>query len=445
MSSSAAVRARAARIVAQVATHGKSLDALLVSESGGTAQERGLLRALCYDSIRWYLRLDALLGRLLTRPNQPLTPELHALAIVGLCQLLYTQVPAHAAVDETVNATRLLQQPRAAGLLNAILRRCQREGARLTTAIDRDPAIRTAHPRWLVDALAADWPADYEQILAANNERPPFWLRVNRLRGTGREYRRQLEAQGFEVAASRDDDHTLMLSRAADVGDLPGFSEGLVSVQDAAAQLAAALLAPRPTQRVLDACAAPGGKTCHLLELQPQLEELVAVDVSKERLVRVTENLQRLGLRATVLAGDAAEPDGWWDGRPFDRILLDVPCSATGVIRRHPDIKLLRRADDIAALAARQQQLLERVWPLLKPGGRLLYASCSVLRAETAVVVGAFLELNPQARDVTTDPLRQDTLSTNSAPAAGATGYAIATGTAGMDGFYYACLEKIKG
>lgn len=445
MSSSAAVRARAARIVAQVATHGKSLDALLLSESSGTAQERGLLRALCYDSIRWYLRLDALLGRLLTRPDQPLTPELHALAIVGLCQLLYTEVPVHAAVDETVNATRLLQQPRAAGLLNAILRRCQREASKLTAAIDRDPAIRTAHPRWLVDALAADWPGDYEQILAANNERPPFWLRVNRLRCTGQEYRRQLEAQGFEIAASRDDDHTLMLARATDVGDLPGFSDGLVSVQDAAAQLAAALLAPRPAERVLDACAAPGGKTCHLLELQPQIEELVAVDVSKERLVRVTENLQRLGLRAKVLAGDAAEPDAWWDGRPFDRILLDVPCSATGVIRRHPDIKLLRRPDDIAALAARQRQLLDRVWPLLKPGGRLVYASCSAIRAETAVVVGAFLERNRQAHDITADTLRADTSSAIGTTAAGATGYVIATGTAGMDGFYYACLEKIKG
>lgn len=446
MSSSAAVRARAARIVAQVATHGRSLDALLASETSGTAQERGLLRALCYDSIRWYLRLDALLGRLLARPNQPLTPELHALVIVGLCQLLYTQVPAHAAVDETVNATRLLKQPRAAGLLNAVLRRCQRESAKLEPSIDRDPAIRTAHPRWLVDALATDWPADFESILAANNERPPFWLRVNRLRCTGAEYRRQLQAQGFEIAASRCDDHTLMLTRAADVGDLPGFGEGLVSVQDAAAQLAASLLAPRPGDRVLDACAAPGGKTCHLLELQPQIEELIAVDVSKERLVRVEENLQRLGLRANVIAGDAAEPESWWDGRAFDRILLDVPCSATGVIRRHPDIKLLRRADDIAALAARQRQLLDRTWPMLKPGGRLLYASCSVLRAETSAVVGAFLERDPQARDVTVDVLRGDALGADTLGSAGAAaGYAIATGTAGMDGFYYACLEKIKG
>lgn len=450
MSNSAAVRARAARIVAQVATHGRSLDALLAAESGGTPQERGLLRSLCYDSIRWYLRLDALLKRLLARPNQPLTPELHALAIVGLCQLLYTEVPAHAAVDETVNATRLLQQPRAAGLINAILRRCQREGAKLAAAVDRDTATRTAHPRWLVDRLAADWPANaespgYEQILAANNERPPFWLRVNRLRCSGSEYRQRLQAAGLEVLDGRDDDHTLLLSRAVDVSDLPGFADGLVSVQDAAAQLAAPLLAPRAGDRVLDACAAPGGKTCHLLELQPGIEELVAVDVSKERLVRVQENLQRLGLKAKVVAGDAGESSSWWDGREFDRILLDVPCSATGVIRRHPDIKLLRRSEDIAALAERQRQLLDRAWSMLKPGGRLVYASCSVLRAETAAVVSAFLRGDGQARDVTADAV--SALSGPGIDPSGrkSAGYAIATGTAGMDGFYYACLEKIRG
>jgi len=450
MSSSAEVRARAARIVAQVVTQGRSLDTLLAAESSGTPQERGLLRSLCYDSIRWYIRLDALLRRLLARPNQPLTPELHALAIVGLCQLLYTDVPAHAAVDETVNATRLLQQPRAAGLVNAVLRRCQREGAKLAAGIDRDTAIRTAHPRWLVDRLAADWPANvegpnFEQILAANNERPPFWLRVNRLRCSGTAYREQLQAQGLEVVDSRDDDHTLLLSRAVDVHDLPGFADGLVSVQDAAAQLAAPLLAPAPGERILDACAAPGGKTCHLLELQPGLQELVAVDVSKERLVRVQDNLQRLGLTAKVVAGDAGESSIWWDGREFDRILLDVPCSATGVIRRHPDIKLLRRSEDIGALAERQRQLLARAWPMLKPGGRLVYASCSVLRAETAGVVSAFLRGNEQVRDVTADALSALGVPGIDVSARKAAGYAIATGTAGMDGFYYACLEKIRG
>lgn len=442
MSRSAQVRAQAARIVAQVAANGRSLDGLLADARGGSPQERGLLRSLCYDSIRWYIRLDALLDRLLTRPGQVLEPDVRALAIVGLCQLLYSEVPPHAAVDETVNAARVLRQPRAAGLINAVLRRCQRDGAKLAAVVDRDPAVRAAHPQWLTAALNADWPQRAASMLDANNQRPPFWLRVNRRRSSGVEYRGRLQAAGLEVIDSRFDDHTLLLSRAVDVDELPGFAAGLVSVQDGAAQLAAHLLAPAPGDRVLDACAAPGGKTCHLLELQPRIAELVAVDVSKERLVRVNENLQRLGLSATVVEGDAAMPQQWWDGRAFDRILLDVPCSATGVIRRHPDIKLLRRPEDIPVLAQRQRELLHRVWGLLKPGGRLLYASCSVLRMETTAVVAEFLTAMQSARDVTPDRMKDLGMSRDDASMPG---HAIATGTAGMDGFYYACLEKLEG
>ena len=441
MSRSAAVRARAARIVAQVAHEGRSLDALLAADHGASPQERGLLRSLCYDSIRWYVRLDALLTQLLSKPKQPLSPEIRALCIVGMCQLIYSEVPAHAAVDETVNAARLLKQPRAAGLINAVLRRCQRDGATLGAGLDRSLAVRTAHPSWFVRALEADWPQAKEAILEANNQRPPFWLRVNRHRVSGSEYRQKLEAAGFTIAASRDDDHTLMLARAADVHDLPGFAEGLVSVQDAAAQLAASLLEAGPGERVLDACAAPGGKTCHILEKQPQLQELIAIDVSKERLARVEENLERLGLAAKVIEGDASKPDEWWDGVAFDRILLDVPCSATGVIRRHPDIKLLRRAEDIPVLAQRQAQLLAASWPLLRSGGRLLYASCSILRVETSGVVSSFLAHTSDARDVTGHILRGLNLDAGASEPS-LPGHAIATGTGGMDGFYYACLEK---
>ncbi|HEY5810660.1 MAG TPA: 16S rRNA (cytosine(967)-C(5))-methyltransferase RsmB [Povalibacter sp.] len=444
MSRSAAVRARAARIVAQVANDGRSLDTLLTAERSDSAQERGLLRSLCYDSIRWYVRLDALLDRLLVRPNQSLAPELRALCIVGLCQLLYSDIPAHAAVDETVNATRLLRQPRAAGLVNAVLRRCQREGAKLGTVLDRDIFLRTAHSAWFVNALLSDWPQRADEMLDANNARPPFWLRINQRRVAAADYRLQLDAAGLEVVASRFNGTALKLSRAVDVSELPGFADGLVSVQDASAQLAATLLAPRPGDRILDACAAPGGKTCHLLELEPQMEELIAVDVSKDRLLRVDENLQRLGLRATVVAGDAARPEDWWDGRTFDRILLDVPCSATGVIRRHPDIKLLRRPEDIPALAQRQAHLLLQAWPLLKPGGRLLYASCSVLRAETSAVVAAFVERSADVRDRTADILR--TVTEDVGPLdTQRPGHAIATGTGDADGFYYACLEKLEG
>jgi 16S rRNA (cytosine967-C5)-methyltransferase len=426
VSRSAAVRAAAAKIVADVAMRGRSLDAALTIDPQATRQERGLLRALTYDSIRWYLRLDALLDRLLARPGQQLEPDVRALAIVGLCQLLYTEIPAHAAVAETVEAARHLGYARAAGLINAVLRRCQREHEQLGAQIDRDVAVRTAHPRWLVDAIAADWGEQADAILAANNQRPPFWVRVNRRRTNGAQYRARLAASGMGIANSMYDDEALLLADAVDVADLPGFSDGDVSVQDAAAQLGARLVAPEPGERILDACAAPGGKTGHLLELQPELAELVAVDVSSERLTRIADNLHRLGLSATLAAGDAADPAGWWDGRPFQRILLDVPCSATGVIRRHPDIKLLRRPADIAALAARQLQLLRAVWALLAPGGRLVYASCSALQAETVAVVEAFKATDAQARE-TTAAVR------------------IAAGTAGMDGFYYACLEKTEG
>jgi 16S rRNA (cytosine967-C5)-methyltransferase len=426
VSRSAAVRAAAAKIVADVAMRGRSLDTALTFDLHATRQERGLLRALTYDSIRWYLRLDALLDRLLSRPGQKLEPDVRALAIVGLCQLLYTEIPAHAAVAESVEAARHLGHPRAAGLINAVLRRCQREHEQLGPQIDRDVAVGTAHPHWLVDALEAEWGEQAEAILAANNQRPPFWVRVNRRRTTGAEYRARLAASGIAVTNSMYDDEALLLADAVDVADLPGFGDGDVSIQDAAAQLGARLLAPEPGERILDACAAPGGKTGHLLELQPELAELVAVDVSSERLTRIADNLHRLGLSATLATGDATDPAGWWDGRPFQRILLDVPCSATGVIRRHPDIKLLRRSADIAPLAARQLQLLRAVWALLAPGGRLVYASCSALRAETVAVVEAFKATDAQARE-TTAAVR------------------IAAGTAGMDGFYYACLEKPEG
>lgn len=436
MSSSAAVRADAARVLASV-LQGRSLDAALKIDPRASAQERGLMRSLCFDSVRWYVRLEALLNRLLSRPNQSLAPEVRALAIVGLCQLLYTQIPAHAAVAETVEAARLLRQPRAAGLINALLRRCLREQAVLTRAIDADLAIRTAHPAWLVEQLASDWPNEHLTILDANNERPPFWIRVNRRRIPGVAYRRELEAQGHRIVASLFEDEALWLERPVEVTELPGFAEGWVSVQDAAAQLAARLLDGQAGERILDACAAPGGKTGHLLELQPELAEIVAVDQSAERMERVEQNLRRLALNARLVTADAAQPSTWWDGKSFERILLDVPCSATGVIRRHPDIKLLRRAGDIAELAQKQIFLLRQTWGMLAAGGRLLYASCSVLRAETTQVIETFLASASNSRDITSNVVTA--LGFDPAPGPG---HRIRTGSAGMDGFYYAVLEK---
>lgn len=436
MSSSAALRAEAARVLTAV-LQGASLDDALQIDPTLSAQERGFLRSLCFDSVRWYVRLNALLQRLLARPGQKLDPHVHALVIVGLCQLLYSQTPAHAAVGETVNAARVLNQQRAAGFVNALLRRFLRERETLTSEVDRSESVRTAHPKWLLDRLSQDWPDRYAAILNANNERPPFWIRVNTRRISGTDYRRQLEQAQIPVIASLFDDETLCLERAVDVHAMPGFAQGLVSIQDAAAQLAARLMRPQPGERILDACCAPGGKTGHLLELQPELAQLIAVDSSATRLKRVHENLQRLGLEANVIEGDAGEPGHWWDGRLFDRILLDVPCSATGVIRRHPDIKLLRRAEDIEALALRQTTLLRATWAMLKPGGRLVYASCSALRAETTSVVSDFLRFSKDAEDLT-----QSAIESLGFEAQADVGYRIAAGAQNMDGFYYAVMER---
>ena len=440
MSASAKVRAHAARVVAQVALNGQSLDKALSAALTGFErdQDRGLLRSLSYDSVRWYLRLDALHRSLLSKPSQRLEPEIHGLVIVGLCQLLYTDIPPHAAVMETVNAAKFLDLSRAAGLINALLRRCQRESTALLEKIDLDAAIRTAHPRWLVEQLTKDWGRRVPAILEANNQRPPFWLRVNTRQVSAESYRKELVERGFVVADSARYPEGLRLERAVDVNELPGFAAGHVSVQDAAAQLAARLLDPAPGDRILDACAAPGGKTGHLLELQPQIDELIALDIAAERLERVRENLERLRLSANLRVGDAAEPSQWWDGRPFDRVLLDVPCSATGVIRRHPDVKLLRRRSDIPELARRQAELLRVMWGLLKPGGRLVYASCSALSAETADVVAEFLRQTPDAADFTSQ-----LMGTIDQELTQEVGYRIAAGTDAMDGFYYACLRKI--
>lgn len=439
------IRARAARIVAQVVENGRSLDGVFPANSG-SAQERGLTRSLVYGTVRWHIRLVAVLSKLSARPVEELDPELRALILVGLFQLLHTDIASHAVVSETVEAARVLRQPKAAGFVNAILRRCQRESAEVLAAIENTNesslSIRTSHPLWFVQSLANDWPDQHAAILDANNAHPPMWLRVNSRRSTTDEYVRRLQAAGLVVHTSECAPHAIRLETPTDVRNLPDFAAGFVSVQDAAAQLAAPLLAPRSGDRVLDACAAPGGKTCHLLEIAPHIREMTAVDISAARLRKVQENLTRLDLKATLLTGDACEPEDWWDGRPFDRILLDVPCSATGVIRRHPDIKMLRRASDIEELAMRQTELLARLWPLVAPGGRLLYASCSALRAENADIISDFLRQNGDARDVTAKQLAHCLPSSCTLAPYPGPGHAIAAGEAQMDGFYYACLDK---
>jgi 16S rRNA (cytosine967-C5)-methyltransferase len=435
--SPAEIRASAARIVAQTLDQGRSLDDLLARDADeGSA--RGLKRSLCYGTLRWHFRLAELVKRLCDRSPAKLAPELRALLEVGLFQLLSGEVAPHAAVAETVAAARVLGFEKAAGFVNAVLRRFQREHETLLALIDADLGVRTAHPRWLVDALRRDRPRDFEAILAAGNAHPPMWLRVNRMRSSVEACTAQLEADGRSVRRHPYAPDALLVEPPADVRALPGFQEGHLSVQDAAAQLAVELLDPQPGERILDACAAPGGKTCHLLERVGGQAEVIALDLAEARLVRVRENLARLGLTAQVVAGDVGEPGSWWDGRPFDRILLDVPCSATGVIRRHPDIKVLRRASDIPELARRQAGLLRAAWGQLRPGGRLLYTSCSVLRAEDEEVIAAFLGGTAGAADLTPGLTR----GWPTRPAGAGPGYLVQSGEADMDGFYYACLGK---
>ncbi len=401
---------------------------------------RPATQSLAYGALRWFFELEACLDTLLDRPGAKQDPEVRALMLVGLYQLLHGATPEHAAVSETVEAARALGRPRAAGLVNAILRRCLREREAILAAAHRGRAARHAHPEWMLDAFVHDWPGQWESIAAAGNAEPPMWLRVNALRGTREDYLARLKNAGLAAEPSEFAPEALRLKQPMAVDALPGFADGEVSVQDAAAQLAPRFLAAAPGMRVLDACAAPGGKACHVAELEPGLAELVALDVDAARATRIESNLSRLRLPARVVIGNCALPAAWWDGRPFDRILLDVPCSGTGVIRRHPDIKLLRRVGDIARFAAQQSALLRACWGLLAPGGRLVYASCSVLTAENAGVVGAFLAGEPAAVEVT-ESARLSLPGALPWRLAGP-GCALPSGAADADGFYYACLEK---
>lgn len=394
--------------------------------------ERALAQEISYGALRWYPRLAAVLAQLVTKPLKPRDRELHGLLIGGLYQLACLDMPAHVAVSRTVEATVELGKPWAKGLVNGVLRRFQREAAALLARADKDEAVALAHPGWLLDHFKQAWPDDWRAIAEANNQRPPMTLRVNLARRSREAYLELLKAAGLDAHPSPHAPGALTLAQPQPVERLPGFAAGEVSVQDAAAQLAAGLLQPAPGQRVLDACAAPGGKTSHILET-PSLT-VHALDKDPARLARVQDTLTRLGQKALLIAADAATPEAWWDGQLYDRILLDAPCSATGVIRRHPDIKLLRRPEDIPTLVAEQQRLLTAVWPLLKRGGMLVYATCSVLPEENARQITRFLADKADARPVP--------LAAHWGREAGP-GRQILPGEDEMDGFYYACIAKV--
>jgi len=428
------LRLIAAQIIDAV-TDGHSLSDSLETKLATVkdARDRGFIQAVVFGVCRYYTYLDVLLSYLLQKPMKAKDSDVHALLLVGLYQLCFMRVPPHAAVAETVNAAGALRQPWARGLVNAVLREYLRHGDQVKEKMQGDLESDYAHPAWWIHNIKKAWPEHWRAILEANNTHPPFALRVNARKIARDDYLTMLIQAGITASAIPETEHGIIVPTTENIEALPGFAQGLVSVQDGAAQLAASLLALAPGQRVLDACAAPGGKLAHLLEIAPQSLTCIAVEKEKSRMHFITDNLKRLSLQAACVNADVGETNTWWDGVLFDRILLDAPCSASGVIRRHPDIKLLRQPTDIASLARTQRRLLDALWPLLKPHGLLLYATCSIFPEENVQVIKDFLATHP---DATEEPI-QATWGLSSEM-----GRQILPGMHNMDGFYYACLRK---
>lgn len=427
----------AAQVVSEVLHEGRSLtpalEQALATLAPSARGDAGLIQEMTYGTLRWAIALQAQLQVFLKKPLKQKDQDIHALLLVGLYQLTHMQVAPHAAVTETVSAAGALGKDWAKNLVNAVLRNFLRMPAAERAQLISAPHLAYSHPPWLLQRLRDAWPEDWPAICAANNERPPMTLRVNLQKTTRADYLTTLASGGMPATLVAHTEAGLTLAKPVAVTHLPGFQAGLVSVQDGAAQLAAMLLDAQPGERILDACAAPGGKACHILEHTPSVR-LVAVDHDASRMERVAQNLTRLGLTATLITGDAATPGAWWQGPTFDRILLDAPCSASGVIRRHPDIKHHRTEQDLVELQHTQARILDALWPWLTPGGKLLYVTCSILPMENEHQIHGFLARHG---DATAVPLVLPWAHTTGH------GYQILPGEAGMDGFYYAGLRKL--
>jgi 16S rRNA (cytosine967-C5)-methyltransferase len=451
--SPAGAEARAAAAIAlhRVRDQGQSLTRLLQRpQASRGALDQALVQEMSYGALRHLPRLEAIAARLLDRPLKADDRDLESLILIGLYQLTAMNVPLHAAVSATVDASRIIGKQSKSALVNALLRRFLREREELLAEVDEEPGARWLLPDWLLTLIRKDWPLDWESIVAASNDRAPMSLRVNRTRIDPQRYGSELATAGIAAHPIVGCEAGLTLEQPRPTRELFGFDDGLVSVQDSGAQLAARLLDAMPGQRVLDACSAPGGKTAAILERAGNDLDLVAIDSDEARLDTVQATLMRLGLSGLVIPGDALTPQGDWTQRPFDRILLDVPCSATGVIRRHPDIKWLRRASDIPALCATQSRMLDAIWPLLAPGGRLLYATCSLLAAENHLQIAAFLQRQPQAREISLSSATSGSDADQLLRAPGQRpsselphGLQLLPTPGGSDGFFYALIEKV--
>lgn len=422
------LRAITAKAIEQVLDRGQSLSTVLPElQKSVSEKDRALLQELSFGTLRVLPQLEWYIQQLMSRVMTGKQRILHYLLLVGLYQLLYTRIPAHAAVAETVNGAVALKRPQLKGLINGVMRQFQRQQEELEQQVQQQEC-RFMHPGWLLRRIQKAYPEQWLRIVEANNQKPPMWLRVNRQHNTRDGYLELLQNAGLEAASDPRYPDGLRLITPSPVFALPGFADGWVTVQDASAQECITLLQPQNGERILDLCAAPGGKTTHILEAAPQAQVL-AIDIDEQRLSRVKENLSRLDQQADVRLGDGRFPSQWSDGQEFDRILLDAPCSATGVIRRHPDIKWLRRESDIADLAELQCEILTAVWPYLKKGGVMIYATCSILPQENRDQIKRFLSQHSDARLVETGNEQQPGKQNLPSPEGG-------------DGFFYAKLVK---
>ncbi len=397
------------------------------------ARDVSFAKSICLGSLRWYQQLDETLKLLLDKPLQRKHRDIHYLLLTALFQLSKTDIARHGIVSETVNLVNSMRKKWARGLVNGVLRSYLRQADTLKEQIDKLPVAASSHPQWLLQILQTSWPEHWQTITDENNKQAPMSLRVNILRCSRKEYLEKLKHSGLNAVSSNISSSGLTLESPSPVEKLPGFEDGLVSIQDIAPQIAADLLDLQDGQQVLDACAAPGGKTAHIIEKTNGKVDLTALELDPKRLLRIDQNMLRLGHKVDIMQGDARNPESWWTGQLYDRILLDAPCSGTGVIRRHPDIKLLRRASDTEKLAQQQLQLLKALWPLLKEGGKLLYATCSILPQENEELIDRFLSQEDHAKELRIDVNYGHTRQH---------GIQILPGEHQMDGFFYACLQK---